>query len=106
VAAARSAAWERGARDAFLAADFAPPAAPSAAPPAAPHGAAAGGADPAPYLPAARAGADALLALFELEKLVYEVQYELQNRPDWVDIPLAGLARALGTAGGAAAGAA
>lgn len=37
-----------------------------------------------------------LLALFELEKAVYEVGYELAHRPDWVSLPLAGLARALG----------
>lgn len=37
-----------------------------------------------------------LLALFELEKAVYEVGYELAHRPDWVGLPLAGLARAIG----------
>lgn len=37
-----------------------------------------------------------LLALFELEKAVYEVGYELAHRPDWVSLPLAGLARTLG----------
>jgi maltose alpha-D-glucosyltransferase/alpha-amylase len=29
-----------------------------------------------------------LLALFETEKALYELRYELRNRPDWVDIPL------------------
>jgi maltose alpha-D-glucosyltransferase/alpha-amylase len=33
----------------------------------------------------------ALLDLFVLEKAVYELHYELNNRPDWVDIPLRGL---------------
>ncbi len=33
----------------------------------------------------------ALLGLFLLEKGIYEVHYELNNRPDWVDIPLEGL---------------
>lgn len=33
----------------------------------------------------------ALLDLFLVEKAVYELRYELDNRPDWVDIPLAGL---------------
>ncbi len=33
----------------------------------------------------------ALLDLFLLEKGIYEVHYELNNRPDWIDIPLEGL---------------
>jgi maltokinase len=36
-----------------------------------------------------------LLAVFELEKAVYELRYELDNRPDWVRIPVAGIARML-----------
>ncbi|HUI61937.1 MAG TPA: maltose alpha-D-glucosyltransferase [Steroidobacteraceae bacterium] len=32
-----------------------------------------------------------LLALFEIEKALYEVRYELGNRPDWVGIPLRSL---------------
>ncbi len=32
-----------------------------------------------------------LLRLFLLEKALYEVIYELNNRPDWLDIPLRGL---------------
>ena len=32
-----------------------------------------------------------LLRLFLLEKALYEVLYELNNRPDWLDIPLRGL---------------
>jgi maltose alpha-D-glucosyltransferase/alpha-amylase len=39
--------------------------------------------------PADRAAADALVALFTLEKALYELRYELANRPDWVAIPLA-----------------
>jgi maltose alpha-D-glucosyltransferase / alpha-amylase len=35
----------------------------------------------------------ALLALFELEKALYELRYELNNRPDWVRWPLAGINR-------------
>jgi maltose alpha-D-glucosyltransferase/alpha-amylase len=34
----------------------------------------------------------ALLDLFVLEKAVYELHYELNHRPDWVEIPLRGLA--------------
>jgi trehalose synthase-fused probable maltokinase len=36
-----------------------------------------------------------LLTVFELEKAVYELRYELDNRPDWVRIPVAGIARLL-----------
>jgi len=32
-----------------------------------------------------------LLDLFLLEKALYEVRYELNNRPDWVAIPLRGI---------------
>jgi maltose alpha-D-glucosyltransferase/alpha-amylase len=32
-----------------------------------------------------------MLAFFALEKAVYEVSYELANRPSWVDIPLRGV---------------
>ncbi len=34
---------------------------------------------------------DALLDFFVLEKAVYELHYELNNRPDWAEIPLRGL---------------
>ena len=34
-------------------------------------------------------------AVFELEKAVYELRYELDNRPDWVAIPVAGIVRLL-----------
>ncbi|AHG91351.1 trehalose synthase [Gemmatirosa kalamazoonensis] len=71
--AARAAAWEHEARTAFLAGYFGP---------------GTGG-----YLPRARASADALLTVFELEKAFYELHYELRNRPTWVLIPLAGIAR-------------
>ena len=36
----------------------------------------------------------ALVALFELDKAAYEVVYEAGNRPDWIDVPLEGLAAA------------
>ena len=32
-----------------------------------------------------------LLEFFLLEKCVYEIGYELDNRPEWVEIPLRGL---------------
>ena len=34
---------------------------------------------------------DGLLELFMLEKVLYELRYEVENRPEWVRIPLAGL---------------
>ncbi|HEY1365969.1 MAG TPA: hypothetical protein VGF23_02605, partial [Gaiellaceae bacterium] len=34
-----------------------------------------------------------LLAVFELEKAVYELRYELDNRPEWARIPVAGIMR-------------
>ena len=34
-----------------------------------------------------------LLTVFELEKAVYELRYELDNRPEWVGIPVAGIQR-------------
>jgi maltose alpha-D-glucosyltransferase/alpha-amylase len=49
-------------------------------------------------VPLAPASEPALLracAAFELEKACYELRYELNNRPDWVVIPLAGIARIL-----------
>jgi maltokinase len=46
-------------------------------------------------LPATKRGIDQLLAIYELEKAVYELNYELDNRPDWVEIPVAGITRLL-----------
>ena len=37
-----------------------------------------------------------LLDLFLLEKALYELRYELDNRPDWVRIPLRGILKLLG----------
>ena len=45
-----------------------------------------------------RGDCDRLLGLFVLEKAVYELAYELNNRPDWVEVPLAGLLELLGSA--------
>ena len=44
-------------------------------------------------LPPGEAAIERLLAVFELEKAVYELRYELDNRPDWVGIPVAGIER-------------
>ena len=34
---------------------------------------------------------DTILQLYLLEKSIYEVGYELNNRPDWIGIPLQGV---------------
>jgi maltokinase len=69
-------AWEQRNRDAFLAAYFVEP-----------------GVDA--LLPVDPTGRVALLAAFELDKAVYELDYELAHRPDLVSIPLAGIDRLL-----------
>jgi trehalose synthase-fused probable maltokinase len=46
-------------------------------------------------LPAGDAAIHNVLSIFELEKAIYELQYELDNRPDWLPIPVAGIARLL-----------
>jgi trehalose synthase-fused probable maltokinase len=48
-------------------------------------------APPPPVLPADGAIRDGLLSVFQIEKAFYEVAYELNNRPEWVYIPLAGI---------------
>ena len=68
----RATSWERGARDAFLSGYL-------------------GGAG-ASFLPSTPQRIDALRELFETEKVFYEMSYELNNRPDWVWIPIAGAA--------------
>ena len=42
-------------------------------------------------VPAERASTDALTGLFLLEKALYELRYEIANRPDWLAIPARGL---------------
>jgi trehalose synthase-fused probable maltokinase len=46
-------------------------------------------------LPPGQEAIQRLLTVFELEKAVYELRYELDNRPDWVSIPVAGIVRML-----------
>jgi maltokinase len=53
--------------------------------------------DPA-LLPPGQQAMNQLLSVFELEKAIYELRYELNNRPDWVGIPAAGISRLLETA--------
>jgi hypothetical protein len=37
------------------------------------------------------------LRAYEADKAVYEVIYEVRNRPDWVEIPLAAVAALVGS---------
>jgi maltokinase len=43
----------------------------------------------------ARDETERLLRIFELEKAVYELRYELSHRPDWVHVPVAGILQLL-----------
>jgi malto-oligosyltrehalose trehalohydrolase/4-alpha-glucanotransferase len=43
------------------------------------------------FCPEDRAEADRVVRFFMLEKALYEISYELANRPDWLAIPLRGL---------------
>ena len=49
----------------------------------------------ATLIPAGEAAITNLLSIYELEKAIYELRYELNNRPDWVSIPVAGIVRML-----------
>src|SRR5439155_11342111 len=69
---ARLAAWEREATQAYLDSYLA----------------AARGGD---FCPKDRLEAGRVLRFFMLEKALYEIAYELANRPDWVGIPLRGV---------------
>jgi trehalose synthase-fused probable maltokinase len=60
--------WEHDARERFLSAYRASPA--------------------AAVLPSSLETQDQQLTMFELEKAFYELRYELDHRPDWVDIPV------------------
>jgi trehalose synthase-fused probable maltokinase len=45
----------------------------------------------APFLPAAPGELEQLLDAFLLDKAIYELNYELNNRPGWVQIPVEGI---------------
>jgi maltose alpha-D-glucosyltransferase / alpha-amylase len=45
------------------------------------------------FIPQEPTQRDELLRLFVLDKALYELNYELNNRPDWLRIPLAGILR-------------
>jgi predicted trehalose synthase len=46
-------------------------------------------------LPPSDAAVRQLLSIYELEKAIYELRYEMDSRPDWVPIPVAGVLRLL-----------
>ena len=53
-----------------------------------------------PAYPSNKLQAKALIDFFTLEKAVYEVSYELANRPGWVAIPLSGILRVIAKVSG------
>ena len=59
----------------------------------------------APYLPKGQDAFAAMLDFYLLDKSIYELRYELNNRPEWVGIPLEGIRRRVDPAAERAAGA-
>jgi maltose alpha-D-glucosyltransferase/alpha-amylase len=49
-------------------------------------------------MPPNREDADRFIALFQIEKALYELRYELENRPAWVGVPIDGLLALIGHA--------
>ena len=92
----RAARWEREARDAFLRGYLRGPSVSGGVPhpPDAPedHG---HGDDEPGFLPESETNVRRLVALFELEKVFYELEYELHNRPNWAWIPMRGVSKVL-----------
>jgi len=48
-----------------------------------------------PILPQSREGIKVILDAYLLDKALYEVNYELNNRPDWIGLPLQGILQML-----------
>ncbi len=48
-----------------------------------------------PIVPQSREGIRVILGVYLLDKALYEVNYELNNRPDWVGLPLQGILQML-----------
>ena len=51
------------------------------------------------FIPQSRKELARLLDAYILDKAIYELGYELNNRPSWVRIPLEGIAQLLGEPG-------
>ena len=51
----------------------------------------------ASFLPRSKDELSLLLSVYLLEKSIYELGYELNNRPDWVKLPLRGILQLLET---------
>ncbi len=49
----------------------------------------------APFLPQSKDELRLLLDFYLLDKAVYELAYELNNRPDWIRIPFQGILQLL-----------
>jgi maltose alpha-D-glucosyltransferase/alpha-amylase len=49
------------------------------------------------YLPSSQADLECLLDFFRLEKAMYELGYEVNTRPTWVDVPARGILDLLGS---------
>lgn len=45
------------------------------------------------FLPAVWEDAERVIRVYELDKALYELRYEMRNRPDWLPIPLQGIRR-------------
>jgi maltose alpha-D-glucosyltransferase/alpha-amylase len=50
----------------------------------------------APFVPRRRDELAILCTFYQLEKVIYELGYEANNRPDWLEIPVRGLASLAG----------
>lgn len=48
------------------------------------------------FIPKEEQDLEVMLRTFLLEKAVYELNYELNNRPDWLMIPLRGIKSLMG----------
>jgi maltose alpha-D-glucosyltransferase/alpha-amylase len=55
------------------------------------------GNSPPAFAPTDPAALIAWIDFFELDKALYEVEYEINNRPSWAHIPLRGLVRVMGS---------
>ena len=45
----------------------------------------------APFIPKEKEELKILLKVFLLDKAIYEIRYEMDNRPEWLSIPLNGV---------------